>query len=121
MNDIPTLPVYGFAPNLGGLLSLAVTVILPILVGLVTRKSTSSTVQAILLLLFAAVKTILVAWLDAENTSAAFEWVPVVYTTLVSFGIAVAVHFGLWRPTGVADAALRSGVKDHPAVGSRLV
>lgn len=117
MTDVPTLPVYGFEPTLGGLLSLAVTVILPILVGLITRKSTSPAVQAVLLLAFAAVKTVLTAWLQAENTAAEFVWIPVVYSTLVSFGIAVALHFGLWRPTGVADAALRSGVKDKPHSG----
>lgn len=114
MNDVPELPIYGFAPNLGGLLSLAITVLLPILVGLVTRQSTSAGTKAVLLLALSAVNSILSAWLQAENTSAVFEWIPVVYTTAISFGIAVAVHLGFYRPTGVASAAQNSGVKDRP-------
>lgn len=115
MNDVPTLPVYGFEPNLGGLLSLAITVALPILVGLVTRRSTSAAVKAVLLFALAAVKTVLEAWLQAANTSADFVWIPVVYSALVTFAIAVAVHFGLYKPTGVAGAAQDSLVRDRGA------
>jgi hypothetical protein len=116
VNDIPALPVYGFAPNLGGLLSLVITIVLPILVGLVTRRSTSAGVKATLLLALSAVNAVLSAWLQAENTNAVFEWIPVVYSTAVNFVIAVAVHFGLYKPAGVSDAAQRSLVKDRPAV-----
>lgn len=112
MTDVPTLPVYGFEPNLGGLLSLVITIVLPILVGLVTRQSTSAGTKAVLLLALAAAKTVLEAWLQATNTAVTFEWIPVVYTTLINFGIAVAVHFGLFKPTGVAGAAQRSLVTD---------
>lgn len=105
MSDLPPLPVYGFAPNLGGLLSLAITIVLPILVGLVTKRSTGAGVKAVLLLVLAAVNAVLSAWLQSVNTAAVFDWIPVVYTTAVNFLIAVAMHFGLWRPTGVADAA----------------
>ncbi|MFI6228642.1 hypothetical protein ACIBCR_15175 [Micromonospora echinospora] len=116
MNDVPSLPVYGFEPNLGGLLSLAITIVLPILVGLVTRHSTSAGAKATLLLFLSAVNAILSAWLQAENTSAVFEWIPVVYSTFINFAIAVAVHFGWYKPAGISDAAQRSLVKDRPAV-----
>ncbi len=117
MNDVPALPVYGFAPNLGGLLSLAITVLLPILVGLITRQSTSAGTKAVLLLALSAVNSVLSAWLQAENTNAVFEWIPVVYSTAINFGIAVTLHFGLFKPTGVASAAQNSGVKDQPLSG----
>ncbi|MFB6392648.1 hypothetical protein [Polymorphospora lycopeni] len=110
-----TLPVYGFTADLGGLLSLAITIVLPILVGLVTRQSTSGAVKAVLLLALAAVKTVLEAWLQATNTGVAFEAVPVIYTTAINFGIAVAIHLGLFRPTGVADAAQSVVVTDKPS------
>lgn len=118
MTDVPTLPVYGFAPNLGGLLSLAITIVLPILVGLVTKRSTSRGVKAVLLLFLSAVNSVLSAWLQAENTAAVFEWIPVVYSTAINFGIAVAIYFGFYRPTGVAEAAQNSVVKDKPAVST---
>ncbi|MBF9135338.1 hypothetical protein I0C86_41545 [Plantactinospora sp. S1510] len=114
MSDLPALPVYGFRADAGGLLSLAITILLPILVGLITRRSTSAGTKAVLLLTLAAVKVILEAWLQAANTAATFEWIPVVYTTAVNLAIAVAVHFGLYRPTGATDAAQRSLVADRP-------
>ncbi|MEU8158055.1 hypothetical protein AB0B94_30750 [Micromonospora sp. NPDC048986] len=105
MHDVPELPVYGFEPDLGGLLSLVITILLPIVVGLVTRQSTSAGVKATLLLFLAAVTTVLKAWLQATQMDVPFEAVPLIYTTLINFGIAVAVHFGFYKPTGVAGAA----------------
>ena len=110
---MPELPVYGFAPNLGGLLGLLITVALPILVGLVTTRSTPAGVKAVLLLLLTAVKSVLEAWLQAENTAAVFDPIPVIYTTGINFAIATAVHFGLYRPTGVTAAAQDTLVKDR--------
>lgn len=98
------LPIYGFRPDLGGLLGLAVTVLLPLAVGLVTTRTTSAGAKATLLLGLAAVKSVLEAWLQAVNTSVPFEAVPLVYATAISFGIAVAVHFGLFKPAGLAAA-----------------
>lgn len=110
--EVPELPAYGFAPNLGGLLSVVILVLLPILVGLITRASTSAGLKGVLLLALAAVKVVIEAWLTAVNTSVDFEFVPVVVTVLINFVIAVAVHYGLWKPTGVSGAAQRTLVKD---------
>lgn len=110
--ELPDLPVYGFTADLGGLLGLALTVLLPIVVGLVTRTSTSAGLKATLLLGLAAVKTVLEAWLQAVNEAVAFDAVPLIYTTLINFGIAVAIHYGLWRPTGVTAAAQQRLIHD---------
>lgn len=116
--EVPELPAYGFTPDLGGLLSVIITVLLPIFVGLVTRSSTSSALKGVLLLGVAAVKVVVEAWLQAENTGVDFEFVPVVVSVLINFVIAVAVHYGLWKPTGVTAAAQRTLVTD-PASGPR--
>lgn len=107
MNDT----VFVFEPNAGGFLSLVATVLLPILVGLVTQRSWSSGLKAVLLLLLAAVKTFVEAAIAASNDSVPFMIWPVLINVAVTFVIAVAVHFGLWRPTGVADRAQDSLVK----------
>ena len=112
-DDIPALPVYGFDPqSLSGLLSLIIAVVLPLLVGLLTKRSTSPAAKAILLLAFAAVKAFLEGWLQAENTDVAFAFVPAAISTVVNFAIAAVVHLGLWKPTGAADAAQDTLVKD---------
>jgi hypothetical protein len=113
-DGIPALPVHGFDPqSLSGILSLLVTVVLPLLVGLVTRRSTRPGVQAVMLLAFAAVKSFLEGWLAAANAGVPFAAVPVAIGTVVNFMIAVVVHLGLWRPTGVAGAAQDTLVKDR--------
>jgi hypothetical protein len=114
-NDIPALPVYGFDPNsLSGLISLIIAVLLPLAVGLLTKRSTSPGAKAVLLLAFAAIKSFLEAWLAAVNTEVTFAWVPVLITTVVNFAIAGAVHFNLWKPTGAAAAAQDTLVTDRP-------
>lgn len=116
-DDIPALPVYGFDPqSVSGLLSLSITVLLPLLVGLLTKRSTSPGVKAVLLLLFAAVKSFLEAWLQAANTAVDFAFVPVAISVVVNFAIAAIVHFGLWSPTGASRAAQDTLVKDHRPV-----
>ncbi len=113
-DDIPALPVYGFDPqSVSGLLSLAITVLLPIAVGLLTKRSTSAGAKAVLLLAFAAVKSWLEAWLQAANTGVDFAFVPVAITVVVNFAIAAAVHRGLYKPTGVAGAAQDTLIKDR--------
>ena len=107
--DIPSLPVYGFDPNsLSGLISLAITVLLPLVVGLVTTRTTSPGLKAVLLLAAAAIKSLLEAWLQAANSAVDFAFVPVAISIAVNFAIAVVVHFGLWKPVGAAAAAQRA-------------
>lgn len=121
-DGIPALPVYGFNPqSLSGILSLIITVVLPLLVGLVTKRSTRPGVQALVLLTFAAVKSFLEGWLQAVNAGVEFAAVPTAISTVVNFVIAVVVHLGLWRPTGVAGAAQDTLIKDKPAPDQILV
>lgn len=112
--DIPALPVYGFdATSLSGLLSLVIAVILPLFVGLITTRTTNPGLQAVLLLLFAAVKSFLEGWLQSANSGVDFAFVAVAISTVVNFAIGVVVHYGLWRPTGAAGKAQDSLIKDR--------
>jgi hypothetical protein len=104
------VPVFVLQPDLGGLLSLAVTVFLPILVGLVTTRLTSPGMRAVLLLLLATIKTIVEAVIAANMAGAEPAWQLIVFNAVVNFGVAVAVHFGLWKPTGASDRAVDSGI-----------
>lgn len=110
MNNIP---VFVLQPDLGGLLSLAVVIVLPILVGLVTTRVTRPGWQAVLLLFLSAVTSVTQTALADDQNNMPFAWQPVVFNAAVNFGVAVAVHFGLWRPTGVAERAVNTGVTDR--------
>jgi predicted membrane channel-forming protein YqfA (hemolysin III family) len=84
--------------------SLLVGVFLPILVGLVTTKVTSSSVKSLLLLALSAVTGFLTEMINNAN----FIWQDALLTTMVTFVIAVATHYGLWRPTGVSEKAINT-------------
>lgn len=104
------LPV--FDPSPIGLLTLALNFVLPLIVGLVTKQSWSSTVKGLILLFVAFVKTVLVAWLVALTNGVPFNLPAVLYTTLFNFAIAVAAYFGLLKDTQIAKGAQNAGVKD---------
>jgi small basic protein len=102
-----------YTPDLAGVLALLVQFVLPLIVGLVTRPSTPGRVQAVLLLALTAVTQFLTEWLDnvrAEDAGA-FDWRTVAWNIVLGFVIAVATHYGLWRPTGATSKALAVGAR----------
>ncbi|MFE1767309.1 hypothetical protein ACFW81_24205 [Streptomyces angustmyceticus] len=95
-------------------LGLAISVVLPVLVGLVTTRVTHPGTKAVLLLALTAVNGFLVELSQADDTyrvgSALVLWG-------VSFGTGVLAHFGLWKPTGVAGKAQDVGAKPRTVQG----
>lgn len=84
------------------ILSLILGVVLPILVGLVTTRATDAGAKAVLLALLAAASGFGTELLDALANSGAFDWGSAGLSWLGTFLVAVATHFGLWKPTGVS-------------------
>jgi hypothetical protein len=82
-----------------------VGVVLPILVGLVTKTVTRPAVKAMLLLLLSAVTGFLTEALNSD----VFVWQQALFAWGITFVIGVAMHFGLWNPTGVATKAQMVG------------
>ncbi len=93
----------------GQILSLLVQVLLPLAVGFITKRSMAPSVKAILLVFLTVVTQWATTALEAVNSGAAFEWKAWVYNILVGFVISVAVHYGLWKPTGASDSAQDAG------------
>lgn len=110
---LPELPTYQFEPSLAGLLSLLLTIALPIVVGLVTTRLTHPGLKATLLLLLSTVKAFIEAWIAAANSDVPFNLLAVLMALSLNFGIAVVIHFGLWKPTGVAERAADSLVTER--------
>jgi hypothetical protein len=114
--ELPELPLYGFAPDLGGLIGLIITFLLPLAVAFMTKQSWGVGTKGTVLLLLAAIKSIFEAWLMANNTGVDFDFVPTVYTTVINFMIAVAIHYGLYKGTPLQRALAGSGVTDGPVL-----
>lgn len=94
-------------------LTLLVTVLLPVVVGLVTKASTSSGVKAVLLAVLAAVTGVASALIQAGDEGV--DLYPLLLSAISVFVIAVASHYGLWKPVGASAAAQNTLVKDDPA------
>lgn len=87
------------------LIGLLVSTILPILVGLVTTRVTRSGVKAVLLAALAAVTGLLTELLNSITAGVPYDLGVGLVLALTSFLIAVALHFGLWKPTTVSARA----------------
>lgn len=95
--------VFNLPPAL--IIGLLVSTVLPILVGLVTTKVTSSGVKAVILAVLASVTGLLTELLAAINAGVAYDLGNGLVLAVTSFLIAVALHFGLWKPTTLTDKA----------------
>jgi type III secretory pathway component EscV len=84
---------------------LLLAVILPIAVGLVTTRVTSSAKKAWLLAGLTLVTSLLTGIGEAIATSAVFDLGKALLLALPAFCISVAMYYGLWKPTGVGRAA----------------
>lgn len=102
-------------------LTLVVTIILPVLVGLVTKVETNPNVKALLLAALSAIVGLGSEVLTAMNTNAPYDLGAGLIKFVGIFVVAVAIHYGFWKPTGVATAAQGVGststtVGDHEGV-----
>ena len=98
--------------NLSGLqlLQLFVAVILPVIVGLVTTRITKPGKQAILLLVLSVVTALLTELLAAATAGLTYDLGAGLLLAVSTFVIGVAVHYGLWKPTGVTAKVADLGV-----------
>jgi hypothetical protein len=97
-----------FQSTVGLLVWLLATVLMPVVVGLVTKATTNSALQSLALVGLSLVNGLLGEALAAGD---GFAWGKAILQAVVSFVIAVATHYGVWRPTGVTAAALAVGTK----------
>ena len=87
------------------ILGLLVSTVLPILTGLVTTRVTRPGVRAVILAALAAVTGLGTELLASLNAHVAYDLGNGLFLALTAFLVAVAMHFGLWKPTTIADKA----------------
>lgn len=117
----PELPTYIGVPSLAGLLSLILTVALPVLAGLFMKTSWSALSKGLILFAFSAVKAFLEAWLVAENAHTGFDIGQAGWAATVQFALAVVAYFGLLRNTGVQRAAIQGGPVHNKVVDGQVI
>lgn len=81
------------------LVSMLIGVVLPVVVGLVTTRVTHPGAKAILLAALSAVSGFATEWLGDPD---AFVFQNALFSWVQTFVVAVASHYGLWKPTRVS-------------------
>lgn len=89
------------------IIQLLISTVLPLLVGLVTRVTTSGAVKAVALAALALATSLLTELGQAIAAGVAYDIGRGLLLALPTFLIAVGMHFGLWKATGAAAAAQR--------------
>ena len=102
-----------FSIDIAQVLGLLAGVILPVLVGLVTKHVTDSGVKAALLAGLSVGINLITEVANALSTGAAYDLGAALMAGLGTFVVGVALHYGLWKPTGVSDKA--QSVGEHVA------
>lgn len=91
---------------------LIVAVVLPVLVGLVTTRTTSPGLKAVLLAGLAVVSSLGTEALAANEAGQTYDLGQGLIFGLGTFIVAVAMHYGLWKPTGTSSAVQGVGESD---------
>lgn len=86
------------------LVGLLVSVVIPILVDLVTKRLADPRFKAITLAALSAVNGFLMELLQAARADQAFQVDQAAMNAVESFIIAVALFYGLWKPAGVSGS-----------------
>jgi hypothetical protein len=118
----PELPTYVGTPSLGGLLSLLVSVVLPIVAAWFMRSSWTAMQKGLVLLTLAAVKAFAEAWIGAIADDMVFNWATTLYSVVVQFILGVVAYVGLWKGTHTQQQALHGGpVNDRKTINGSTV
>lgn len=97
-------------------LNKVVALFLPLLVGVVTKKVSSSGLKATLLFVLSAVSGLVTTMIQADGRVPLEQVIDAMVNTLV---VAVAMYYGVWKPTGIAgtvtEKTARFGFGSPPA------
>lgn len=89
-------------------ISLLLGTLYPILVGLITKVSTTARTKSLLLAGLSIVSGVVSEWIADPSV---FVWQQALLTAVLTFVTAVASYYGLIKPTGVAAKAQHTLVK----------
>lgn len=100
-------------------LTFVINVGLPIVVAAVTSRFADGAVKALVLLGLSALSGLLVGVLAAVNAGQAVDWSHVLFTAAVGYVMAVASHFGLWKPVALTGSNGVIQMKAPAGIGGR--
>lgn len=104
-----------FSLDPAAVVQLCLSVVLPVLVGFVTTRSTNGNVKATLLAALTLVASLLTELGRAQSSGQVYDLGAALLSAIPAFAISVATQFGLWRPSGVTSLVQDVGPKPRRA------
>lgn len=98
------------------LFQLLAAVVFPLLVGLVTSRTTNPARKAVFLAGLAVLTSLATELAAALQANTPYDLGQALILAVGSFLVAVGLHYGLWKPTGAAAAAQGVGTGKHALV-----
>lgn len=95
------------------LLVLAGGVVMPLLVGLVTNRTTNSGTRAVLLAVLSVAAQLITELIRALESGGTYNIGTGLLLGLGTFLVAVGTHYGLLKPTGTSDKVINVGSGKH--------
>lgn len=99
-----------FTLDLLTIVQFVIAFLLPVLVGLVTTRVTSGSMKAWLLAGLSLATSLFVELARALTSAETYDLGLALFAALPAFVVSVSTHYGLWKPTGVANAAQTVGI-----------
>lgn len=96
-------------------------VLLPLLVGLVTTRVTSPNRKSVLLLALSVITALVTELINAVSAGDPYNLGMGLFMAFVTFVSGVALHYGLFKPTGVSEKVADAGVTTKPVDGDEDV
>ncbi|QGJ88901.1 hypothetical protein PBI_TEAMOCIL_47 [Microbacterium phage Teamocil] len=117
--DAGAVPVVSVAFDWPLIVGMIVSVVLPLLVGLVTKRVTAPGTRAVILAALAALTGLLTELGNSLTAGVTYNLGMGIVFALAAFLVAVGMHFGIYKPTGASTAAQNAlgGDKGLPAGG----
>lgn len=97
--------------DLAQILTLLAGIVLPLIVGLVTKVVTRPGVKAIILAALSVGINLIGELANALTTHSPYNLGTALVTGVGTFLVSVGLYYGLWKPTGVAQKAQEVGTK----------
>lgn len=98
--------------NTGGVISLLIGTVLPVVVGYITKESLNPGLKSGILAGIAGLSGLLTQWLDAITSGTHFAWQAAVLSAFATWLVGEASYYKWWKPSGISDAVQNRGVTD---------
>ena len=100
------------ALNTGGVISLLVGTVLPLIVGYVTKASMNKGLKSSILAALSGASAVLSQWAVSLEHQLPFAWQASVVSALITFAVAEGTYLKIWKASGISDLVQAKGVVD---------